>query len=242
VITTIIFDLDGLLADTEKLHRQAYQKTLAGMGVALTDSEYEETWIRQGKGISDYMTQHGLAADPDALRSRKAELYNELVSACAEFMPGAGEALSRFAGRKTLALATASYRDAALAVLTKLGIRHMFACIATQAEARRTKPWPDIFIHVAAALSVRPAECLVVEDSEKGVVAAAAAGMRSVAVPNIHTRHHDFSRATVVLQSLHDLTPRLVEELGAAHPPPRRDSTGHGRGRAASGPLLHGGG
>jgi HAD superfamily hydrolase (TIGR01509 family) len=219
VITTIIFDLDGLLADTEKLHRQAYQKALAEAGIALADAEYEEHWIRQGKGIADYMANRGLAADPDLLRSRKGDLYRDLVSSSAEFMPGADVALRTFFGRKALALATASYRDAAMAVLAKLGIGHMFACIATHAEAARTKPWPDIFIHVAGALSVSPAECLVVEDSEKGVLAAAAAGMRSVAVPNVHTRNHDFRRATVVLQSLHALTPELVDGLDADRRP-----------------------
>lgn len=212
--TTLIFDLDGLLADTEKLHRMAYQQVLADVGIAIPDGEYEEHWIRQGKGIREYVASHGLAVDPNDLRSRKAIRYKELVFSMAEPMPGALEVLRSFHGRKTLALATSSYRDAALTVLAKLQIKEYFACIAASADAERSKPFPDIFLYVAKVLHVSPSECLVIEDSEKGILAATAAGMLSVAVPNVHTAHNDFSSASIVLPSLLGLTLEVIDGLG----------------------------
>jgi len=80
----------------------------------------------------------------------------------------------------------------------------------------RVKPFPDIFLAAASALGVLPSECLVVEDAEKGIVAAHAAGMRSVAIPNEHTRSNDFSKATAVIADLKALTVELVRELGCS--------------------------
>jgi beta-phosphoglucomutase len=213
MITTLIFDLDGLLADTEKLHRRAYQDVLAEVGASVSEAEYEEHWIRLGKGISEFIQLHNLSVDVDFIRSRKATRYRELVLSSAEPMPGALETLRTFHGHKTLALATSSYPDAADAVLNRLLIAKYFSCIAAKGEAERAKPFPDIFLRVARTLSVASNECLVVEDSEKGILAAHAARMPSVAVPNVHTVHNDFSKATVVLPSLLDLTPSLVKRL-----------------------------
>lgn len=213
MITTLIFDLDGLLADTEKLHRQAYQEVLGEMRATISDQEYETHWIRDGRGIADFIAAHGLSIDPDAVRINKSIRYKELVLAKAEAMPGALRTLDLFYPLKTLALATASYQDAAYAVLETLCMKNYFACIATHANAPRMKPFPDLFLWVASKLGVQPSECLVFEDAQKGILAAAAAGMRSIAIPNTHTRHNDFSRATMILPCLDAVTPATLADL-----------------------------
>lgn len=212
-ITTLIFDLDGLLADTETLHRQAYQEVLGGLGIPISDEEYDGHWIRDGKGIVEFIAKRHLAIDPALIRPGKAARYRELVTSSVKPMPGALLALQYFHGRKTLALATSSYAEAAFAVLETLGITPFFSCIATKANAKRMKPFPDLFLWVATALGVSPEECLVIEDAEKGILAAHAAGMRSVAIPNNHTRDNDFSKATMCLPSLEALTLQMIEEL-----------------------------
>jgi HAD superfamily hydrolase (TIGR01509 family) len=218
MITTLIFDLDGLLADTEKLHRQAYQDILAEVGIALSDRQYEEHWIRDGKGIGDFVAEHNLSIDPAAIRPKKAARYEALVRSSVRAMPGALHALASLRLHKTLALATSSYQDAAYAVIETLEIKDYFACIATNSNAKRMKPSPDIFLWVASSLGVAPVQCLVLEDAEKGIIAAAAAGMRSVAIPNDHTRQNDFSKATMLLPSLVDLTLEKIDELERMHP------------------------
>jgi HAD superfamily hydrolase (TIGR01509 family) len=212
-ISTLIFDLDGLLSDTEKLHRQAYQEALGLFGVALSDDQYDEHWIRNGKGIREFADQHGLDLDPMAVRPHKAARYRELVRARAKPMPGAVRVLDTLRHHKTLALATSSEQPDAYTVLETLGIVDAFSCIGTKANAARVKPAPDLFLWVASELQTEPSECLVLEDSERGITAARAAGMRSVAIPNEQTRGNDFSRATMMLTSLKELTREAIETV-----------------------------
>ena len=214
MITTAIFDLDGLLADTERLHRQAYQEAFAQFGVRMAEGVYEEHWIRCGRGIEEYVREHGLALVPEAVRAEKARRYRRLVATAAQPMPGARELLARLQGRKTMALASSAYSQDVRAVLQALGIESCFAVIAGRNEVERIKPHPDLFLYVARRLGVPPGECVVLEDAEKGIVAAHAAGMPSIAVPNEYTRDNDFSLATVVLPSLDAVTLELLERLG----------------------------
>ncbi|MGD8920535.1 MAG: HAD family phosphatase [Gammaproteobacteria bacterium] len=214
VITTLIFDLDGTLADTEILHCRAYQQALSSFGIAISEGAYEEHWIRQGKNIDEYVAEHELDVDPDVIREEKARHFENLARTEARPMPGVHAALDRLRWRNRLVLATSSYRDAATAVLDSLQIAEMFEYIATKENAARVKPAPDVHLHVLEKLRARPQECLVVEDAEKGVKAATAAGLRCVAIPNPLTADHDFSAATLVLDSISELTPERLRELG----------------------------
>ena len=128
-------------------------------------------------------------------------------------MPGALELLTSLRHKKDLAVATSSYADSAYAVLGALGITEWFSCIATKESVERLKPHPHLFLHVAAKLGMTAERCLVFEDSEKGVVAAHAAGMKCIAVPNQHTANHDFSKAALVLPSLEAVSLAMVERM-----------------------------
>jgi len=117
MITTVIFDLDGLLADTEPLHCCAYQAALRAKGATLTEADYVEHWVRSGKGIADWVSQQGLNLDPEELRAQKSKRYLELLASSLRPMDGAVELLETLFGKKTLALASSSYRDAVDGVL-----------------------------------------------------------------------------------------------------------------------------
>ena len=213
MITTVLFDLDGLLADSEPLHRQAYQEVLAQYGVTITDADYIEHWIRTGKGIADWVREYLLDLDPNLLRYQKANRYRELVSSSLRPMDGAVAVLERLRGHKQLALASSSGRDAVASVTAQLGIAPYFEVIVSGTDVERSKPAPDIFLYTAQQLKVLPARCVVVEDAEKGVVAARQAGMLCVAVPNQYTQQNDFSAASCVLSSLRELTLELLDTL-----------------------------
>ena len=209
----LIFDLDGLLADTEGLHCRAYQMALMEHGVELRDADYAEHWVRFGKGIADWLSLRRLTLDPHALRLRKANHYLQLLASSLRPMDGALKLLESFHGRTKFALASSSYRDAVDGVLAGLGIAHYFAIIVSGLDVEQVKPAPDIFLKAASDLGVEPSECVVLEDAEKGVLAAHLAGMRCIAVPNRYTRHHDFSKATRICASLNEVTPELLESL-----------------------------
>ena len=214
MISTVIFDLDGLLADTERLHCRAYQMALLEQGVELDETDYCEHWVRFGKGIADWVTLQKLDLDPHSLRLRKAEHYLDLLISSLRPMEGALELLENIHGKMHLALASSSYRDAIDGVLAGLDIAHYFEVIVSGLDVAQVKPAPDIFLKAAHDLGVEPEQCLVVEDAEKGILAAHLAGMLSIAVPTDYTRHHDFSRATKVCASLKEITPELLQALG----------------------------
>ena len=213
MITTVIFDLDGLLADTEKLHWRAYQEALQAHGATLTEADYVEHWVRAGKGVGDWVAQQRLSLDPLALRAEKSKRYLELLATELQPMAGALELLEKLHGKKTLALASSSYRDAVDGVLHGLAIAHYFQAIVSGLDVARVKPAPDIFLTAARWAGARPSQCLVLEDAEKGVLAAVAAGMPCIAVPTEQTRHHDFSKATRVCSSLDEITLEIIDSL-----------------------------
>lgn len=213
MISIVIFDLDGLIADTEPLHCRAYQMAFAERGVGLNANEYAEHWVRNGKGIVDWVESRGLAVDPHGLRVRKSEHYLTLLESSLRPMEGALELLDALQGIRRMALASSSYRDAIDGVLAGLQIAPYFEAIVSGLDVANVKPSPDIFLKAARDLAVDPSECLVLEDAEKGVIAAHRAGMRCVAVPNDFTKHHDFSMATRVCSSLREVDFDFLREL-----------------------------
>jgi HAD superfamily hydrolase (TIGR01509 family) len=214
MIEAVIFDLDGLLADTERLHSEAWRRTLAADGIVVSEEEYAEHWIRAGLGIAEYLEIHRLAVDLDGLRRRKAEAYYELVGSSACAMPGAIALVAAVHGRKRTALATSSYLESATAVLARVDVGRYLEVIATYESAPRRKPHPDVFLYVADRLGVAPASCVAIDDAEKGILAAHAAGMKSIAVPTPDTRHNDFSKATLVVPSLEAISLEIIDSLG----------------------------
>ena len=213
MISTVIFDLDGLLTDTEPLHCASWRQTLAGIGVELSEAEFCDHWIRAGLEIKDFVRLRGLVHDPEALRTAKLALYTTMLETMLRPMPGAIALIEALHGRKRIALATSSFRATVDLILERLRLRRYFEAIAVHESVTRLKPHPDVFLHVAERLGVSPSECVVLEDAEKGVLAAHAAGMKVIAVPTPHTRGNDFSRATRVVSSLEHVTLELLDSL-----------------------------
>ena len=213
MISTVIFDLDGLLSDTERLHYQAYHEALAEAGIPLTQAEYMAHWTRAGRNVEELLAARGCSADTQAIRTRKAARFRELVRTAVQPMPGACELLARLRGRKALALGSSSYREAVLCVTDALGMTRYFDAVATRDDVARSKPFPDIFLRAAEALHAAPAACVVIEDAERGVRAALAAGMACIAVPGAYTQDNDFSLATRVVRSLDEITLELLDSM-----------------------------
>jgi len=142
-----------------------------------------------------------------------SERYLELLATELRPMAGALELLEKLRGKKTLALASSSYRDAVDGVLQGLDIVHYFQAVVSGVDVARVKPAPDIFLAAARQVGAMPSQCLVLEDAEKGVLAAREAGMSCIAVPTEQTRHHDFSQATRIFSSLSEVTLELIDSL-----------------------------
>jgi len=206
----VIFDLDGVLIDSEGLYYRAYSEVLKPHGVSVTREEYEEHWIAQGTGPEYIVAKHKLSISPDELRQLRSPVYLQLLETEITLMPYVEEALSRLAPHFALTVATNTNREHLDFVLRRVGIDRFFPVTVARQDYKGAKPLPDAFLTAAEKLGLHPARCVVIEDTYKGVMAAVNAGMACIAVPNEYTLRNDFSRANLVLLSLAELTPEVV--------------------------------
>jgi HAD superfamily hydrolase (TIGR01509 family) len=212
----VIFDFDGVLADTEVLWYRAALEILAEFGISVTEEQYAREWIAHGKGPEMAVVQYALPISAEEFRRRRAPVLERLMETESRPMPGAAAAVERLAARWPLAVATNSNAAWVLPLLERWGIRRYLRDVVTRERYARAKPEPDAFLAAAAALGADPVRCVVLEDAERGVVAAKAARCRCIAVPNSFTRVLDFSLADRVVPSLDSVTCDLVAELLSA--------------------------
>jgi HAD superfamily hydrolase (TIGR01509 family) len=213
VIRGVIFDLDGVIADTEPLQWQAYRRVLADFGVDVGLEEYRRAWIATGTGPEYAHRTYGLTITPEEIKDRKAKVYLELVHRGVTACRGAAEALARLHPTHRVGLATNTARAEVELILRQLGVARCFHATIAREDYARAKPAPDAYLAAAAALGLAPRECAVAEDTARGLRAALDAGMVGIAVPNELTFDNDFSGAARRLASLDELTPALLAEL-----------------------------
>jgi HAD superfamily hydrolase (TIGR01509 family) len=209
----VLFDLDGVIIDSEKLQYQAYQRVLEPLGVRITPEEYGREWIGNGRGAEYAVATYRLPLEPDELRQRRTAIYFDILSEQVTLMPGVTAALQRLGACFPLAVATNSNQRDTGFVLDHLGVRPFFAAVVTREMYQRAKPAPDAFATAADRIGLPPRRCVVIEDAYTGVVAAADAGCACVAIPHDFTRANDFSRATRIVESLDEVTVSLIDEL-----------------------------
>jgi len=212
----VIFDLDGVLIDSEGLWHKATNVVLMDFDVVVSAEDYARDWIASGRGPEVGVAKYKLPITADEFRRRRAPIVERLVWKEAQLMPGAAAAVERLAARHPLAVATNSTAEHAGPILERHGIGRFFKDLLTRERYEKAKPAPDAFLAAAAALALPPARCVVIEDAQRGVLAAHRAGTRCVAVPNEWTRIHDFSLADRVVASLDDVTSALIDSLVGA--------------------------
>ena len=209
----VIFDLDGVLIDSEALQYKAYSRVLARYGVRVSIEEYAAYWITAGNGPEHAVDTYALPLSPGELRALKSAVYHDILRDEVTLMPGALDALTRLHPHFPLAVATNSSRRDVAFVMEHFGVGQFFAALVTREDYAAAKPQPDAFLAAADRLGVAARVCLVVEDAHRGILAAHRAGATVVAVPNSFTRDNDFSLAAAVLPSLDELTVARVEQL-----------------------------
>jgi len=209
----VLFDLDGVLADTEPLHWAAYREVLLELGVDVGVEEYRRRFISQGGGPEYACETYRLPFGPDELRARKLPRYLALLRRGVRARPGARAALERLRGGFRTAVATNSVRAEVELILGSLGLAPLLDAIVTREDYHDAKPAPDAYLTAARALGLGADECVVVEDTPRGLGAALAAGMRAVALPNELTADNDFAGCTRQLAHLDELTPELLRTL-----------------------------
>ena len=214
MIEAVVFDLDGLLLDSEQVWDEAREQLAKERGGRWHDQAQKDMMGMSSTEWSRYMHDRiGLPEPPEEINREVVERLAAIYREHLPVIPGAKEAVERLAARWPLGLASSSNRELIDLALDLLGVKHLFAATVSSEEVARGKPAPDVYLEVARRLGVDPTHAAAVEDSNNGILAAKAAGMRVLAIPNRHFPPGEdaLARADVVLDSLAELTPETVE-------------------------------
>jgi pseudouridine 5'-phosphatase len=210
----VVFDLDGLMFNTEDLYDEVTERLLERRGCRLSaDLKRRMMGLTELVSLQIMIDHHGFAETAEELLAESDRLFADVLPGCLAPMPGLLgflEALER-AGIPQ-AIATSSRRWFATAVLGYFDLEPQFRFLLTAEDVVQAKPHPEIYRTAAARLGVAPQRMLVLEDSENGCRAAVAAGAWAVAVPSQHTQEHEYPGVRLIADSLAD--PRILRILG----------------------------
>jgi HAD superfamily hydrolase (TIGR01509 family) len=217
-IDAVVFDLDGLLIDSEQVWDRARQELARERGGRWTESASRDMMGMSSLEWSRYM--HDVIGVPDAPEEISGAVVRRLEQIYRDELPlfdGAVEAVERLAAHWPLGLASSSNRELIDLVLELSGMERFFRATVSSEEVARGKPAPDVYLEAARRLGIAPDRCAAIEDSEAGILSAKAAGMRVLAIPNPHYPPNEqaLAAADEMLGSLDELTPRTINGSGS---------------------------
>jgi HAD superfamily hydrolase (TIGR01509 family) len=217
MIEAVVFDLDGVLVDSEPVWEQVRRQVVAEHGGTWAADAQQRLMGMSTAEWARYLSQDlGVGLPPETVGSLVIDQMRACYKAKVPVMPGAAGAVRRLAAKWPLGLASSSPPVLIDAVLTGMGLRDCFAITMSTQQVARGKPAPDIYLAVTSQLGHPPQRCAAVEDSANGIRSAAAAGLAVIAVPHpgYPPGSGALSAASLVLTSLAELTPDAVTRLG----------------------------
>ena len=212
VVEAVVFDMDGVLVDSEALWDAARKQVALEHGGRWSECAQRDMMGMGSREWARYMHEElGVRLEPERISeevvARMERLYRERLP----LIDGAREAVDRLA-QWPLGLASSANRALIDLVLELAGLSELFAATVSSEEVPRGKPAPDVYLEAARRLGVAPRACAAVEDSHNGILSARAAGMRTIAIPNraFPPGEEALAQADVVLDSIRDLTPAVA--------------------------------
>jgi HAD superfamily hydrolase (TIGR01509 family) len=214
--TAVIFDLDGVLLDSEQRWNEAKHELVRDVGGHWREDAPVVMMGMSSPEWSPYMRDElGVPLAPDEISRDVVRRMEDGYRAALPLLPGAEEAVRALAARWPLGLASSSNREIIDLVLELAPFGDSFAVTVSSEEVARGKPAPDVYLRAAAELAAEPAACVAIEDSANGLRAAAAAGLAVIAVPNPHYPPSDDALALAVatVANVGEVTPVLIEDV-----------------------------
>lgn len=216
MIKAVIFDMDGLMIDSEPLQSKAYELLLNLYGKKpLFNSNGLVQIVGSGHNSAMLKKKYNLGDEENVIRQKRQKLYQKVLkSEVIKPMPGLNYLL-KFLKQNNfkIAVATSSFLEDINVIFSKLNIFPYFNVLVTCEDVTNGKPAPDIYLEAAKRLNIKSTECLVLEDSESGVTAGKSAGMKVIAVPNKFTKDHDFSKADLIVNSLNNIDWKIISTI-----------------------------
>jgi HAD superfamily hydrolase (TIGR01509 family) len=206
----IIFDMDGLMIDSESVYWAAGRQIAARYGKAVKDETLGRMMGRSPlESMRVFAGELGLTESPQSLLDTREAMVIETLRRGVPVMPGLPEFLKEFRPRFKFAVATSAPRRMVDIIMDGLRLRHWFDAIQTSDDVTKGKPDPEIYLKAMARIGVRPGESLVLEDSSNGALAGKRAGAYVIAVPSQYTREQDFSFVDFRAADLRDAAKHL---------------------------------
>ncbi len=227
VVDAVVFDLDGVLVDSEPVWEEVRRALVEEYGGHWAgDAQSRLMGMSTGEWARYLSDELGVDLPSERVAELVIDRVAERLTRDPPLMPGAPDAVRRLADRWPLGLASSSPRRLIEAVLAASELARAFLVTVSTEEVPRGKPAPDVYLAVVEGLDVRPASCVAVEDSTNGLRSAMAAGMRAIAVPQPRypVEQADLRQAVAVLSDLRELTPDLIQSIGPD--PTHRRGTG----------------
>jgi beta-phosphoglucomutase len=211
----VIFDVDGTLVDSEPLHFEAARQSLLPLGLNLTVEDYREFGMSRGAwNLYEELSQkYKIDIDKERAFTIKKEIFQKLFQEHIALRPGVLQCVRAFSREYLLGIASSGAQENVRYILEKTQIKDYFRVVVTANDVERVKPFPDIYLKACGALGLRAEECLAIEDSETGLRAAKAAGLRCIVVPCEFTKRQDFSQADMVLEDFSAAQLRRLQPL-----------------------------
>jgi HAD superfamily hydrolase (TIGR01509 family) len=210
----LLWDHDGVLVDTEKFYFQATRELLAEVGAELSEADYRRYLLVEGTGAWHLAAARGChAAEIAELKRRRDERYRQLLLEEDVAIAGVAELLAELHSRIRMAIVTSSRRAHFDAIHARTDLTRHFELILAREDYRLSKPNPEPYATAVERLGLPAAQCLVIEDSERGLVAAKAAGLTCWVIPSPLTRDSNFARADRRFDDLSALRRSLLDSL-----------------------------
>ena len=207
----VIFDMDGVIVDSEPRHERAFLEIVTELGYGETHGVLWADYVGRSDHLlwTDFVARHQPAQSLAELLKLKSERVMEILHRDEPIFDGLAQLIERLSRVCKLGVASGSDRPVVEAVLSLQNLRRFFSATSTASDVQHGKPAPDIFLRTAGLLGVAPADCWVIEDSKPGVAAGLAAGMRVIAITNTHPAR-ELTTATHVVSSYSEIERLLL--------------------------------
>ena len=215
MIKGVIFDMDGVIVDSEELHEHCEKEVLKQYNVLLTPEIFQEVkGMRDKETFHYYSRRFDIQEHPEVLSQKKMELFMKLMQKRMRMYPGFKDLAKQCKDKFKVGLVTSSSKQSVSTILKHFDIKHLFDAIVTAEDVVLAKPYPEPYVKIAEKLHVKANQCLVIEDAIHGITSAKTAGAKCIAVTNTFSKKQlQETSADYIIKSLRELNIERIKKM-----------------------------